>query len=31
MGHQRGGPAAREGLNEALGMLTEALPRVAGR
>jgi CubicO group peptidase (beta-lactamase class C family) len=31
MGHQRGGPAAREGLNEALGMLWEALPRAPGR
>jgi CubicO group peptidase (beta-lactamase class C family) len=31
MGHQRGGPAAREGLNEALGILTEALPRVPAR
>jgi len=28
MGHQRGGPVAREGLNEALELLSEALPRV---
>lgn len=31
MGHQRGGPVSRDGLNEALGLLTEVLPRVTGR